>query len=123
MKTKNKLTDKQILFSEWLASSPLERGMQKDMAERLEVSEQTLVTWKKLPEIKELVYKIYQENLIDLVGPATKLLEKAIKNPGSVSRVSYDCARYIVQDWSKKYQGDGGIARSIADLYNKYNPN
>jgi len=124
MKTILQLTDKQIVYAEWLAKPPLERSpaTQKEMAAILSVTPMTLQTWQKLPQVIQLVNKLYADKLITLVGPATALLEQAIKKPGSVSRVSFDCAKYIVQDWAKKYQGDGGVVKTIADLYRKYHP-
>ena len=118
------LTEPQIYFAEWLATPPTERSphTMEELSTQLNVTRVTLSHWKKLPETLQLVNQLYAEKLIDLVGPATILLRDAIKKPGSVSRVSYDCARYIVGDWGKKYQGDGGVVRSIADLYKKYHP-
>ena len=120
-----KLTPQQVAFGEWLALSPWERSpaTQKEMAVKLGVTARTLQLWAKIPQIRELVNKLYADKLIALVGPATALLEQAIKKPGGVSRVSFDCAKYIVQDWAKKYQGGGNVVKSIADLYQKYHPN
>jgi len=123
MKDKD-LTPLQITYAEWLATPPLERSPaeQKELAAILEVTPRTLMLWKKLPQLLKLVNELYADRLITLVGPATELLEKAIKKPDSVSRVSYDAARYIVQDWGRKYQAGEGIEKTIADMYKKYNP-
>lgn len=123
MAGKDQLTAEQTLFAEWLASPPLERGTQKDIATKLGVEPRTLRRWEKLPEIHLLVYKLFADNLIALVGPATQLIEKAIKHPGSVSRVSYDAAKYIVSDWGKQYQQEDVVIKSIRDMYKRYNPN
>jgi len=118
------LTTEQTVFAEWLALPPLERSpaTQKEMATVLGVSPRTLQLWVKMPPLKQLVNQLYSDRLIALVAVATALLEQAIKKPGSVSRVSFDCAKYIVQDWAKKYQGGGDVVKSIADLYRKYHP-
>ena len=120
---KDQLSAEQILFAEWLAFSPMERGTQKDIAAKLGVEPRTLRRWEKLPEVHTLVHKLFADNLIALVGPATQLIENAIKHPGSVSRVSYDAARYIVSDWGKQYQQEGVVIKSIQDMYKRYHPN
>ena len=118
------LDEKQTFFAEWLATPIMERSpaTMEALSTQLSVTRVTLSNWKKRPEIIQLVNQLYTEKLIELVGPATELLRNAVKKPGSISRVSFDCAKYIVSDWGKKYQGDGGVVRSIADLFKKYHP-
>jgi len=118
------LNAEQIIFAEWLATPSVERSpaTMEALSTQLNVTRVTLSHWKKWPEIIQLVNHLYTERLIELVGPAIELLRSAVKKPGTVSRVSFDCAKYIVSDWGKKYQGDGGVIRSIADLFKRYHP-
>lgn len=123
MSKRTELNTQQRLYADWLALVPQERSPKTygEMASMLEVSVRSLYLWEKDPAIIQLVSKTYEEKLINLVGPATDALSNALKNPTSITRVAFDCAKYIVQDWAKKYQGDGGVVKSIADLYKKYN--
>ena len=120
---RTQLNTQQRLYADWLALVPQERSPKTygEMAAMLEVVPQTLYEWEKDPDIINLVSKTYEQKLINLVGPATDVLSRALKNPTQIPRVAFDCAKYIVQDWAKKYQGDGGVVKSISDLYKKYN--
>lgn len=123
LEAQEELDPKQIAFAEWLCMPPWERSPNtiKELADQLDVTRQTVNNWKKLPEVIHLVNAINAERLNSLVAPATALLERAIEHPGSVNRVSFDAARYIVQDWGKKTQLEGDITRTLVDLYKKYN--
>ena len=123
-KPRRDLNDKQELYAKWLALPPLERspGTQIAMAKELGVTNRTLRMWQKLPHIHKYIVDLYTKRLVELVGPATNTLELAIAEPKKVSRVSFDAARYIVQDWAKKQQGPSNIVRNIVDMYERYHP-
>jgi len=123
-KPRRDLNDKQELYAKWLALPPLERspGTQIAMAKELGVTNRTLRMWQKLPHIHKYIVDLYTKRLVELVGPATNTLELAIAEPKKVSRVSFDAARYIVQDWAKKQQGPSNIVKNIVDMYERYHP-
>ena len=93
---------------------------QREKAKELGISYATIKLWKTLPEISQMVTELNVERLMELVGPATALMEQAIRKPGSISRVSFDAARYVVQDWGRRSQAQTGVAQTIADLLKKY---
>ena len=119
-----RLSENQLTLAQWLAKPPWERSpkTQKELASDLNVTSRTLQLWEKLPEINQLVITLNINKLASLVSPATALLELAIRKPGSVDRVSFDAAKYVVQDWAKRNQVQGDVVQSISDLYKKFHP-
>jgi len=119
------LTREQLDYAGWLALAPWERvpSTLKEKAKDLGVSDRTLMTWQKLPEVIQAVNEAWADTLASLVGEATAVLKKALKEPNSVTRVDFDAARYIVKDWSKKADMQGDVVRSIVEFYKKYNAN
>jgi len=122
---KGELTPEQIAFAEWLAVPRFERvpPTQKELAAQLSVSERTLKNWKKIPEIWVVVGDVNENELRELVPEARAVMEKAIRQPGSINRVTFDAAKHILAQWGEsRERAGGGIVRTIVDLYNKYHP-
>jgi len=122
---KSELTPEQMAFAEWLAIPSFERvpPTQKELAAQLNVSERTLKNWKKIPEIWLVVGDTNENELRELVPEARAVIEKAIRNPGSISRVTFDAAKHILAQWGEQRERAGGdIVRTIVEMYKKYNP-
>lgn len=109
----------QMAFAEWLATPVTEREpkTQKALAEQLGVTPDTLVDWKKLPEVWDYRDSILRQTGKDLVPEALKKLKELLESP--YDRVSMDACKDILSRWSDPKKS-ATIVATLKELYQQH---
>ena len=115
------LTPQQLQYAEWLAKPDWARipKTEKDLADILGVSDQSLSDWKHLPELWEARDEALDNRMRNLVPQAAGILERAVKNPGNINKVTFDAAKQIIKEWGESKRRSPVLA-TFQDLREKY---
>jgi len=119
-----KLKPPQIIFAEWLATSPVDRSpkTQQELAVQLNVTEATLCNWKKIPELWEYIQGLYREqgrgNVATALRVEQKVMEEYLRRDTN-PKVAIDASKDTLSRWSDPRR-EAHISVTLKELYQEY---
>ena len=111
------LSPEQLLLAQWLATSALIRQpkTQKELAIQIGVNEDTIVNWKKQPELWQAVDEYLGGRGRELVPKAIDILDELMEDTNHKS-LALKAAFDVLDRWSDPRK-HAGIITSIKDLW------
>ena len=116
---KVELNNQQKVFAEWLAQPSFERSpkTQRELAQKLGVSQATLCNWKQIPELFEYRNTVLAGSGTDLVPEAVGVLKGMLRS--SSNQVMLKAAQEILDRWGESTK-QSIILSSLKDVWDKY---
>lgn len=104
---RKELTEKQKLFADWYIGDVDGELKQKQMAERLSVSEQTLSNWKREPLFREYINELAYSRLLKDYPHIVRNLANRAKKDNVAARIYLDHKDKV--DGRLEGLGDGSV--------------